>query len=181
MTDSLYFDTDCISAFLWVSEEHILASLYSGRIGIPQQVYIELSYPGTPQLKARADVLIASGDAAIAYILTGSPDYDLYSKLTSIPDEGHSIIGKGEAAVIALANSSGGIVASNNLKDVASYVSELGLRHITTGDIMVKALAESLITEADGNTIWSAMLAKKRKIGAVSFSEYLRLHQCKHL
>jgi len=173
LTDSLYFDTDCISSFLWVKEEHLLASLYSGKIKIPQQVYNELSYPGTPQLKMRVDALISNGDAAIESILTDTPEYSLYSKLTNAPDEGHRVIGKGEAAAIVLASISGGTVASNNLKDVAAYVSELNLRHITTGDIFIVAFEASLITEDEGNATWNAMLAKKRKIGAASFSEYL--------
>ena len=173
MTDSLYFDTDCLSSFLWVKEEHLLTSLYSGKMKIPQQVYNELSYPGTPQLKTRVDILISNGDAVIVSILTDTPEFSFYLKLTTSPDEGHIIIGKGEAAAIALASTSGGTVASNNLKDVAAYVSELSLRHITTGDILIKALGESLISEDEGNIIWSAMLAKKRKIGAASFTEYI--------
>ena len=150
-----------------------MTSLYSGKIKIPQQVYNELSYPGTPQLKTRVDVLINNGDAEIESILTDTPEFRLYSKLTTSPDEGHCIIGKGEAAAIALASTSGGTVASNNLKDIAAYVTELNLRHITTGDILIKALEAALITEDEGNAIWNAMLAKRRKIGAASFSEYM--------
>ena len=174
MSDSVFFDNDCLSAFLWVSAEHILSSLYSGSIIVPQQVYDELSNPYTPQLKARFDMLILNGDAVIESMLSDSAEFKHYLKLTSAPDEGHIIIGKGEAAVIALASVSGGVVASNNLKDVATYVSELGLRHITTGDILIKALEQALITESDGNSIWSSMLAKRRRIGAASFSDYLR-------
>ena len=177
MTDSIYFDNDCMSAFLWVKEERILTSLYSGRIQIPQQVYNELSYRGTPQLRTRADALIQNGVAEIQPILTDTYAFTLYSKMTSYPNVGHSIIGKGEAAAIALASTTNGIVASNNLKDVSQYVSELGLRHITTGDILKKALEASLITENVGNTIWSAMLAKGRKIGAASFSGYLQMNK----
>ena len=156
-----------------------MTSLYSGKIKIPQQVYNELSYPGTPQLKTRVDVLTNNGDAAIVPILTDTPEYSLYSKLITSPDEGHIIIGKGEAATIALASTSGGTVASNNLKDVAGYVFELGLRHITTGDILIKAFEASLIAEDEGNTIWSAMLAKKRKIGSASFTNYLQIYSNK--
>jgi len=173
LSDSVFFDTDCLSAFLWVNAEYILASLYSGSITVPEQVYVELSNPYTPQLKARLDTLIMGGDAAVQAILSDTAEFDHYVKMTSAPDEGHIIIGKGEAAVIALASASGGTVASNNLKDVAQYVSDLRLRHITTGDIMIKAFEQSLITESDGNSIWSSMLAKKRRIGAASFSEYL--------
>ena len=59
------------------------------------------------------------------------------------------------------------------MKDIGSYITKLGLKHITTGGILLEALKASLITEKDGNAIWSAMLQERRKIGASSFSEYL--------
>lgn len=68
-------------------------------------------------------------------------------------------------------------MASNNLKDIALYVKELGLRHITTGDILIEAFEKDLITEAEGNTIWASMLAKRRKLGANSFTEYLNINR----
>ncbi|HEX2952382.1 MAG TPA: hypothetical protein VHR47_00175, partial [Bacillota bacterium] len=64
---------------------------------------------------------------------------------------------------------------SNNLKDISSYISEFELKHITTGDILIQALEKGYITEDDGNTIWALMLAKRRKLGASSFSEYIKL------
>ncbi|MDR2569503.1 MAG: hypothetical protein LBD23_04275 [Oscillospiraceae bacterium] len=177
MTDVLYFDTDCLSAFLWVKAEHLLVSLYSGNIIVPQQVYNELSNPHTPHLKERLNVMIDNNDVLLKTISTNTPEFNLYMKLTNRPEKGRSIIGRGEAAVIALASASSGIIASNNLKDVASYTLELGLRHITTGDIILRAHETSLITENDGNIIWSAMLAKKRKIGAGSFTDYIAMHR----
>lgn len=42
MTEKYFFDTDCLSAFLWVREESILAKLYAGKIILPAQVYNEL-------------------------------------------------------------------------------------------------------------------------------------------
>ncbi|GAU75823.1 hypothetical protein [Fusibacter sp. 3D3] len=175
MTDSLFFDSDCISAFLWVREQNLLAILYPGRIIIPKAAYDELSHPTTPQLKERIDQLLRSGDANLATIDLGTDEFVLYHKLTTSPDQGHKIIGPGEAASIALASVHNGVVASNNLRDIALYVKELGLRHITTGDILIEALEKGLITEAEGNTIWASMLAKRRKLGAGSFTEYLSL------
>ncbi|MDD3350321.1 MAG: hypothetical protein PHC40_05710 [Eubacteriales bacterium] len=72
--------------------------------------------------------------------------YALYQKLTTTPDEGHKIIGPGEAASIALAKSVGGVVASNNLKDISSYIDEYELKHITTGDILIEAMEKESIT-----------------------------------
>lgn len=51
MTDKLFFDTDCISAFLWVKEENILFKLYPNRVVLPKQVFDELSNPSIPSHK----------------------------------------------------------------------------------------------------------------------------------
>jgi len=174
LTDPLYFDNDCISAFLWVREERFLVALYPGRIIVPQQVYNEISL--VPHLKTRLDAQIAAGSITTCSIAIGSPAAVLYNKLAYAPDEGRAIIGRGEASVIALAFVNGGTVASNNIRDVAAYVSELGLRHSTTSDILVEAYNRTIITEADGNILWQKMLAKKRKLGAASFSDYLAAH-----
>lgn len=172
MTDSLFFDSDCISAFLWVGNEALLTKLYPGRIVIPQPVYEELSYPGIAHIKARVDVLLAKDQARIGAISTDTDTYQLYYRLTMCPEPGHMVIGKGEAASIALAKTYDGIVASNNLRDICTYVEKYALKHVTTGDIMLEALNRKMITEEQGNQIWTSMIAKRRKLGAASFSEY---------
>lgn len=177
MTEPLFFDTDCISAFLWVDEENILAKMYPGRIVIPKQVYDELSHPGLNHLKglkSQVDTLIQSGNAAIETIDTGTEVYALYRKLTAAPGPGHKIIGRGEAAAISLTKENNGILASNNLRDIMDYVEEFQLMHLTTGDIMKQALEKGYITEAQGNAIWQNMLKRKRSLGYRTFSDYLR-------
>ena len=86
------------------------------------------------------------------------------------------IIGSGEAAAIVLAKERGGILASNNLKDISVYISEYNLRHKTTGEILKEALQHGLITETVGNQLWQDMIRKKRKLGYASFSDYLQDH-----
>lgn len=106
MTEPLFFDTDCISAFLWVDNESILSKLFPGRIIIPKEVYDELSHPGVNRvkgLKAQVDLMLQAGDAIIETITVGTEAYELYRKLTNHPDPGHKIIGRGEAASISLA------------------------------------------------------------------------------
>jgi len=174
MINSLFFDCDCISAFLWINEQNLLTMLYPGMVVIPKQTYDELSYPTTPHLKQHIDYLLNSKQVRLATIDVGSDAYSLYHKFTTSPDKGHKIIGPGEAAAIALAKVNNGIVASNNLKDICSYISEFKLKHTTTGDILIEALEKGYITEEDGNTIWASMLAKRRKLGAASFSEYIK-------
>ncbi len=173
MTDSIFFDNDCLSAFLWVKNESILVKLYPRQIYLPRQVYVELSAPGISHLKARVDTLLDNKQISIAEISVGTDMYNLFYKLTKQTNENQKI-GAGEAAAIALAKFKDGIIASNNLKDISFYIKEFNLKHITTGDILVEAYNKNYITEKEGNSIWSAMLAKRRKLGSKSFSEYLQ-------
>lgn len=179
MTNKLFFDTDCISAFLWVNNQSLLAQLYPGRIVIPNQVYNELSFPNIPHLKARIDSLIESKDASIQSIEVGSRMYSLYLKLTTNPDSNHRIIGPGEAAGIVMAKEYNGILASNNLKDISQYVDEFGIKQITTGDIIYEAYDKQLISKEQANQLWSEMINKKRKLGYSSFDEYLNSNKQK--
>lgn len=174
MTESLFFDTDCICAFLWVRNESLLPRLYPGRIVIPRPVYTELCRPGIPHLKARVDELLARNLVSIQDIDIASEEYRTYYQLTENPKKGHKVIGNGEAASISLAKQHGGVVASNNLRDIQSYISEYNLKHMTTDDILIDAYNQKLITEDEGNTIWANMLAKRRKLGAGSFTDYLK-------
>lgn len=180
LTDPLFFDTDCISAFLWVDNESILSKLFPGRIIIPKEVYDELSNPVVNHikgLKSQVDFMVNNGQAYIEAIDINTKEYELYLKMTIKPDHGKKIIGKGEAASLALAKEKNGIIASNNLKDIASYVSEFGLKHYTTGDIMMLAFNKGYITEEQGNIIWSKMILKRRKLGYSTFTDYINNHK----
>ncbi|WP_201024189.1 hypothetical protein, partial [Tepidibacillus decaturensis] len=115
MTSKLFFDTDCISSFLWVKEENILFKLYPGRIVLPKEVFIELSNPSIPHIKRKVNELCINGDVTTKEILTNTEEYRLYYELAISPPKGEKRIGKGEAAAIALAKAYGGIIASNNL------------------------------------------------------------------
>ena len=169
LIDSIFFDTDCISAFLWVKNESLLETMYSGKIVIPKEVYDELNKPSILHLKHRIDQLISRGSAKIMTMDIMTEEYDLYRNLTTISEYNHKVIGKGEAASISLAKKYNGILG------IKYYVDKFSLKHITTGDILVKAYEDKLITEEQGNIIWSEMLSKRRRIGANSFTEFLKI------
>ena len=171
LTDSIFFDTDCICAFLWVNEVCLLEKIVDGKIMIPKPVYDEIDRPSIPHLKRRVDLLLERGSAEIVYLSVDSEEYALYRELTTFSGN-NKVIGRGEAASISLAKTYDGILGSNNLKDVAYYVEKYSLKHMTTGDLLVEAYERGLITEAEGNAIWQAMLNKRRQIGAQSFTEY---------
>ncbi len=172
MTNDLFFDTDCLSAFLWINDTSILHELYGGQIVLPEPVYQELSIPNIPHLKQRADAMISNEDISVKAIEAGTEEYELYTTLVR-GKKGQKSIGRGEAGGIALAKTYNGILASNNYKDIAPYIEMYNLKHIDTGKILAEALEKELITESEGNNIWQKMLAKKRKLPANTFSEYL--------
>lgn len=172
MIDDLFFDTDCLSAFLWVNNTNILHELYGGKIVLPEPVYQELANPSIPHIKQRADNMIRTKDISVKNIELNTEEYELYIQLVR-GEEGQKRIGRGEAGGIALAKTYHGILASNNYKDIAPYIEKYNLRHIDTGQILTEALQKDLITEKEGNNIWNKMLAKKRKLPANTFSEYL--------
>ena len=173
MTDDTFFDTDCLSAFLWTNDTDILRALYCGKMVLPGPVYQELSNPSIPHIKKRADRLLGDGVAFIEQIGIDTAEYRLYDSLVK-GHNGQKRIGRGEAAGIALAKTRNGILASNNYRDILPYIKKYGIRHIDTGCILKAALGQKLITEAEGNTIWQKMLDKNRILPADTFSEYLK-------
>ena len=171
MTDDYFFDTDCLSAFLWTNGESILEKLYPQKIILPSQVYDELNRVSF--LVNRVNIMLGNDTAKIETMVAETDEYRDYVKMISAPDEGHKIIGKGEAAGIAMVKARGGILASNNLRDISDYVDEFHLAHITTGDILVEAYNQDIITEDEGNQLWAEMIEKRRMLPTVTFSEYL--------
>lgn len=77
MTENLFFDTDCLSAFLWINDTNVLETLYGGKIILPEPVYQELSNPSIPHIKRRADSFINSNVAKVQQINMGTEEYEL--------------------------------------------------------------------------------------------------------
>lgn len=171
MTSPLYLDNDCLSAFLWIARTDLLTTLYPKQLIVPKPVYNELKQ--VAHLKVCIDQLIRQSEVRVQEIAIDTAEYDTYLALTTSPATGCKITGKGEAAAIALVKQYGGTLASNNLRDIQAYVSEYKLNHTTTADILVEAFKKGIISETEGNVIWAAMISKRRKLGASSFTEYL--------
>ncbi len=172
MSNNLFFDTDCLSAFLWINDTNILEVLYGGDIVIPSPVYQELSNPCIPHIKNRADVLLEKKVASVMQIESDKEEYQLYRSLIRGTKNDKSI-GKGEAAGIALAKTYDGVLASNNWRDIAIYIERYNLKHLDTGMILKEALEKKIITEEQGNDIWKKMINKNRRLPTETFTEYL--------
>ena len=155
-----FYDTDCLSCFIAIDDTSLLEEQFEC-IYLPFEVYDEFDRPHIQNLKNRVDNLIDKGFVKIVKFDTDTEDYLLFLKV-------------GEAAVIAHAKKHNGIVASNNTKDVMPYVEKYNLERISTGDILEMALEKGLITEKEGNIIWSRMLKRGRWLVEKDFTSYLQ-------
>lgn len=157
-----------------MKEENILFKLYPCKIILPKPVFNELNTPSIPHIKRNVNELCFNGDISTKEIIVNTEEYKLYYELAISPPKGEKVIGKGEAAAIALAKIHNGIIACNNLRDISKYVEKYRLEHITTGGILVAALNEGYIDEQAGNQIWANMIGKKRMLPTDTFTEYLK-------
>lgn len=170
MTKIIFFDTDCLSSFLWIHKEHLLVQAYPGCLQIPRSVYEELSK--VTHLKAQVDVLVGATSIEIIDITTETDEFKTYYDLYTGKVKGRTRIGRGEAAAISLAKHQQGVLASNNLRDIAYYIKEYSLSYLTTGEILVEMLSKSIITENEAELMWTGMLGKRRSLPTNSFKEY---------
>ena len=171
----VFFDTDCLSSFFWAYQECLLNKMFSKRMVIPEEVYVELLNPCVSFLNKKTMQCVEKMEIEVMEMVYGTEEFDLYNSLIHPPGK-KKRIGKGEAAAISLAKVYGGVLASNNIKDITKYIEEFGLEHLTTADILYQALELSYISEGEGNQIWSKMLSKRRRLPCRSFSEYVE--QC---
>lgn len=152
MTDKIiFFDTDCISAFLWSNSEYLLVECFGNNMILPRQVYEELSK--VINLKEKIDIMISNNILKIEEIETDTTEIEFYNKLTIFNDVNLPAIGKGEAAAIVLAIKYNGKLASNNYRDVVYYVQLYSLDHISTASILKQCFDNKTIDLNKANKI----------------------------
>lgn len=74
---------------------------------------------------------------------------------------------------MAYASCLGGIVASNNLRDVKHYCDERKIQVLTTADVLVRVHEERSLSMDEADSIWRRMVQKRSRLPAASLSEYL--------
>jgi predicted nucleic acid-binding protein len=172
MTKIIFFDTDCISSFLWTKSENLLVDCFGNNMVLPKQVYEEITK--VLHLKQRVDAMINAGHLSIEDIPLESECNNLYLDLTDISRSSRlPLIGRGEAAAIVLTIKRKGILASNNLRDVAYYVHLYGIQHISTPDIIDLLVNKGALTKDEADAIWIQMISKRRKPPFDTYSDYL--------
>lgn len=156
----VFYDSDCLSCFLAVRECGILQKLFS-EIIVPGVVAHEILKKGTPQhIKDNFNDLVKLDFVEVRGMEVGSSEHELFNDIK----RDYEFMGDGEAAVIALTQENGGVIASNNLRDVKDYVEDYDLNLITTAFILAIAYENHLKTKEELDKIWKDMINNGRKI-----------------
>jgi len=171
MSDIYFFDTDCLSSFLMINQEDILLCLYGDRIFVSSQVYSELRL-APDFVKETIDFLIKNERFKLITIDYGTKEYKEYIHLTK-STQCEKLIGKGEASAIALCKTKGGVLASNNLKDVSYYINKYKLKSTTTSDILCDAYDLKIVDHNSVKKIWVKMIPNN-KMPEKTFDDYYK-------
>lgn len=141
----VFYDSDCLSCFLAVRECGILQKLFS-KIIVPLVVAHEILDKGTPKhIKDNFNELVNLEFVEVRGMEVDSHEHNLFNDIK----RDYEFMGDGEAAVIALTQDNGGVIASNNLKDVKDYVEDYDLNLITTAFILAIAYENHIKTKED--------------------------------
>ncbi len=167
----VFYDSDCLVCFLAVRQCGILQQLFS-KVIVPLVVKEEILDRGTPQyIKDSFNDLIELDFVEIREMEILSNEYDFYDELK----KEYPGVGDGEAAVIALVHENGGVIASNNLRDVRDPIEKYDLNWITAAYILAMAYENRIKSQEELDEIWQDMLqcGRKRSLPKVnSFTQY---------
>ncbi|TRZ52218.1 MAG: hypothetical protein D4S01_03315 [Dehalococcoidia bacterium] len=162
----IILDADFLSSFAWANRLDILEGLYSKRMIILEEVLEELNR--VPHLASKVKLSIRNGHIKRESMYADSPEA---LQLGKFLETGR--YGTGEAACMAYLTQHDGILGSNNLSDVKEFCIQNKKRLLTTADVMYQAYETNLVGLEEADKIWSDMISKRRKLPALSFSEYM--------
>lgn len=178
----LFVDTDCLSCFLYTNKGSLIQKLFPNyQIMIPHAVATEMEANRkflSKNLKKKK--LIRSYDFALDHNYfqvmddfdSESDEFYLVMQLTGKGYDGGPSIGIGESQVIAAAFFQGGVIASNNLRDINYYTNKLRIKNWTASDLLYKAYNEKIEDEETISTIWNNLIDAGYKMPTSTFQEF---------
>ena len=169
---SAFYDTDCLSSFLLTDNWSILESLFD-EIVIPYAVYEELTAKGSPyKIVDNLEFLIGKKFIKINDIDINSVEHRWYDDIRIEYQMNRRFpIGEGELQALALAIPNGGILASNNLSDIAYFVKKYRLPLLTSAYILALSCDKGYLTYEEAKFAWKQMNNKGLRMPG-SFDNY---------
>jgi predicted nucleic acid-binding protein len=157
-------DTNVLINFLHIGRLALLGELPAYRFQLPAEVLQELTDPGQ---RATLDHAIAAGQIELK-IIDALDTLALYGDL-------RDLMGRGEAACLALAATTGSLLASDEKKRFRRKAIELigEARILGTEDLLVHAIRGGRITVAQADEYKVVLAEKRYTMPFASFAERL--------
>lgn len=174
-------DNDFLASFLWIGEEQLLTTLFKNRLFVPEAVKVELEVLKNSTTGSRVYSsflnLVNNNEIQILTIKLNSPEEKLMEKIKQeFKLKFRKELGAGELEMITLAIhlKASFIIntASNNLKDIVSFIATNQIDNITTMDVMCLAYEKRLKTFQELEAMKGQMLARKRKLPDITVEDY---------
>lgn len=167
----ILIDADVVSHFITGGAIMHLPSIFPNKIKVLDKVYAELErFPGK---KKQVDNLI---NFKLIDLMT-FPEENFEIKKEYLHIKKIMFKGDGEAACLAVVKHSKDILASSNLKDIASYCKMYSIDYLTTMDFLCEAIKKGVLTEQECNNFIQKVKAAKSKLPVNSMKEY----QCREI
>lgn len=162
----ILIDADVVSHFITGGEIIKLPSIFPHKIKILDKVYAELSR--FSKRKTEVDNLIRFKLFEIMPFLEDNEaikkEYLHIKKLM--------FKGDGESACLAVARNTKDIVASSNLRDIASYCKMHSIEHLTTMDFLCEAKRKRILSQAECDAFITKVKAAGSKLPVHKMADY---------
>ncbi len=162
----ILIDADVISHFITGGQITLLPKILPNPIKILDKVYDEISR--MPGRKIEVDNLLNFK----LMELIPFPDTDPEIRKEYLHIKKLMFKGDGEAACLAVVRYSDNILASSNLKDIASYCKLHKITYLTTMDFLCRAVQEDLLTEHDCNDFIQKVLKAGSRLPVRNWGDY---------
>ncbi len=174
MTKDVFLDSDFIRNFAIIKQIDIVCFLYPGRLKIPSEVYRELKNQGIASISYAVGYMIDNGHGQVVEGDENGKVLEIYLNLKQANSTSAKRIGRGELHALAFAIYYDGIVASNNFSDVAIYVEQYKLEHISAAKTLCDAVKAGMITPPVASMHWVAWNSRDRWLPTSTFNEYFQ-------
>ena len=161
----ILLDADVISHFISGGQFALLPSIFKNRKVVMDIVATELR--ASRKFRNYIDNVIGTGFIKEINFQTNRLVMIEYAKLIKT-------FGKGESACMAYCKYNKDILASSNLKDIASYCEDNAIPYLTTMDLLAEAWKEKQLTEQECNDFIRDVKAVGSKLPVNTIGEYIK-------
>ncbi|WP_192348800.1 hypothetical protein [Algoriphagus sp. Y33] len=162
----ILIDADVLSHFITGGQILLLPSIYPYPIKVLDKVYAEISR--MPGKKTEVDNLLKF--KLIEQIPFPEDQPEIKKEYLHIKKL--MFKGDGESACLAVVRYSENILASSNLKDIASYCKMHHITYLTTMDFLCQAVKKGQLTESDCDDFIQRVLKAGSRLPVKKWGEY---------